>query len=113
MAPEGQQGCHPYAVISRPAAQIGLAQTYRVTLAGLGGRRCCCKCRLQGVASSTFRLPHNRLAARSFVEHIDEEDHFLASPSVLQLPSGRILVLFEKCGSALDHRAAIVSYVMT
>ncbi len=38
----------------------------------------------------------NTLAARSFVDHIDEQDRFLASPSILELPSGRLLVLFEK-----------------
>ena len=53
---------------------------------------------VEGRASRSFRLPSNTLAARTFVQHIDEKDHFLASPSILQLPSGRILVLFEKCG---------------
>jgi hypothetical protein len=53
---------------------------------------------VEGRASRSFRLPGNTLAARTFVQHIDEKDHFLASPSILQLPSGRILVLFEKCG---------------
>jgi hypothetical protein len=52
---------------------------------------------VEGKASRSFRLPRNTLAARTFVQHIDEKDHFLASPSILQLPSGRILVLFEKC----------------
>jgi hypothetical protein len=52
---------------------------------------------VEGRASRSFRLPRNTLAARTFVQHIDERDHFLASPSILQLRSGRILVLFEKC----------------
>ena len=38
----------------------------------------------------------NTLADRTFVEDIDEEDRFVASPSILQLPSGRLLVLIEK-----------------
>ena len=42
-------------------------------------------------------MPHNTLGKRRWVEHLDEEHHFLATPSVLVLPSGRILVLFEKC----------------
>lgn len=65
---------------------------------------------LQGEASRTFRLPRDTLAARSFVEHIDEADRFLATPSILQLPSGRILVLFEKCAlwvTALHPAAAL------
>ncbi len=64
----------------------------------------------QGEASRTFRLPRDTLAARSFVEHIDEADRFLATPSILQLPSGRILVLFEKCAlrvTALHPAAAL------
>ena len=52
---------------------------------------------VEGRASRSFRLPRNTLAGRTFVQHIDEKDHFLATPSILQLPSGRILVLFEKC----------------
>lgn len=38
----------------------------------------------------------NTLAERTFVEEIDEEDRFVASPSILELPSGRLLVLLEK-----------------
>lgn len=36
------------------------------------------------------------LAKRTFVSQIDEVDHFLATPSLLSLPSGRLLVLFER-----------------
>lgn len=72
-----------------------------------GSSICCSGCvqegepsepHVEGRASRSFRLPRNTLAARTFVQHIDEKDHFLASPSILQLPSRRILVLFEKCG---------------
>lgn len=40
------------------------------------------------------------LAKRGYVVHLDEEHRFLASPSITRLPSGRLLLLYEKCVDA-------------
>lgn len=43
-----------------------------------------------------FRLPGDTLADRTFLAQLDEPARFIASPSILVLPSGRLLVLYEK-----------------
>lgn len=40
------------------------------------------------------------LAQRGYVVHLDEEHRFLASPSITKLPSGRLLLLYEKCAKS-------------
>lgn len=37
------------------------------------------------------------LAERGYIVHLDEQHRFLASPSISKLPSGRLLLLYEKC----------------
>ena len=34
--------------------------------------------------------------------HLDEAHRFLASPSITRLPSGRLLLLYEKCAQNAD-----------
>ena len=41
--------------------------------------------------------PGDVLAERTFIMRLDAASHFIASPSILALPSGRLLVLFERC----------------
>ena len=43
-----------------------------------------------------FRLPGDTLAERTFVTQLEAPARFIASPSILALPSGRLLVLYEK-----------------
>ena len=44
-----------------------------------------------------FRLPGDTLAERTYLTQLDQPARFIASPSILALPSGRLLVLYEKC----------------
>ncbi len=56
-----------------------------------------CQLQLQADGLETgFRLPGDTLAERTFVTQLDEASLFAASPSILVLPSGRLLVLYEK-----------------
>ena len=43
-----------------------------------------------------FRLPGDTLAERTYLAQLDQPARFIASPSILALPSGRLLVLYEK-----------------
>ena len=43
--------------------------------------------------------------------HLDEANRFLASPSITRLPTGRLLLLYEKCASAFkDDLLGDLSY---
>ena len=46
---------------------------------------------------SEFRLPGDTLAERTYLTQLDQPARFIASPSILALPSGRLRVLYEKC----------------
>ena len=54
---------------------------------------------VQDPHTTGFRLPSDTLAARQFVAHLEEDNRYLASPSIITLDSGRLLVLYEKCGT--------------
>lgn len=49
-----------------------------------------------GGMSAEFRLPNDTLAERTFVAQLEAPARFVASPSILELPSRRLLVLYEK-----------------
>jgi hypothetical protein len=59
--------------------------------------------REQAGLSNRFRLPSDRLADREFVAHMEEANRYLASPSIIRLDTGRLLVLYEKWAAAPSH----------